>query len=93
MHKTPSSTAGHSHNAGWLARSHVFYPTTELHTAERHLLLKCLETLLYAEQKCLGMLNPFAAEYYPQTETNNIGERFENLEQLNKIHDKQRTRE
>ena len=86
MYRIPPLSAGQSHNAGWLADSHVFLPTTDLYTAERHLLLKCLTTLLYAEQKRLGMLNPFVAEYYPPTDKDINDETFKNFEPLNNNH-------
>jgi len=44
--------------------------------------------MLYKKQKCLGMLNPFAEEYFPQTEKRYQHETFENFESANMNHRK-----
>jgi len=75
MHKLPL-IVGYSYKEGWLACMHSFYLMDKLYTAEWYLLFKCLDTLLYAKQKCLGILNPFTAEFVPQTEKENAFENF-----------------
>ena len=67
MYTTLPSAAGFDQNAGWSAGSRGYF-STDLYTIERHLIIKCLETLLYEKQQYLGMLNPYADEYFPSTE-------------------------
>jgi len=65
MYYTTPSIACPDHNAGWLDGQRRSYFPQDLYTTEKHLLYKCLQTLLYAEQKRLGMLNPYAEEFVP----------------------------
>ena len=72
MYAIASVPGRQNHNAGWLEQPHSFYYTTELCTEERYLIYKCLNALLYTEQKCLGILNPYAEEYFPPIEKSKV---------------------
>ena len=67
MYYTAPSSVSQSHNAGWWDGSRNYY-FNDLYTYERHLVYECLKTLIYEKQRYLGMLNPFAEEYFPTTE-------------------------
>ena len=87
MYATTHLAAGYDHSTGWSAGSRGYF-STDLYTTERYLVIKCLETLLYEKQKSLGMLNPYAIEYFPSTENRQQKDTAGNLTQEQTYHGK-----
>ena len=73
MYYTIPSTADPNHYAGWLEGPHRSYYSYKLYAMEKHLIYRCLEMLLYAEWKQLGILNPYAKEFYPLIKSKHVG--------------------
>ena len=76
--KSPSPTAG-NFNAGWLPHAEGLY------TQHDDLLYQCMYVILHKERQRLGILNPFASPFYPETERYKYMEQHEKEKNNGKI--------